>query len=602
MDELQIESAKKRIFARMQARLPERGLSAYQTVVNSLSQARHGLTFSRLKLVQCKERLLDLLPDRAPVSIGLSKLFSRRVFALSMLFLFLAATFFPVFSWAPEAQAERTNVLEVASGEVFVNGSLVAKKQTFGVGDQIRTQAGAMAHLYFVDDSRITLGPDTQVTIVDISVDPENSAQTGVLVRQEKGRVWTQVLNLVSKDSYFVLEFPEGEVLVNQRASFNVEVSEESKIEVARNLLTVSVKNEALTYSGVLGQGASMTVGEDVQTAEIPDEIASDVWWDFNLAYGKLYARQLNENYKKEAISRAVILPGNPLYFLKTFRETVQETLAFTDEAKEEVTAQHAQNRLNEAQVFLAQGDTEAAEQVLEVYQETVEEGLENSDNETLLTLVSETQKEMLVLEGFSDGDSLLGDHLSESEATVTSEPTEKSETLMFSASQKLQRVPDLLEQGAYDEALGLLTAYQEESLSLLVELQEVSLLERESLVSSLLDQKLKDLQLIRVIAAEEPSLTGEEDFDAQILEQLSLMVLSLRERELEDLSELLTSTDYDVTLQHEVYSRLMEGSEISGELTEQFETVEAQLGEADQEPVVIEIETAPTPVDPRFD
>jgi hypothetical protein len=61
MDNTQIENAKKRIWNRMQSKLPDRGLSPYQTLLASI-RSTSTPQVSRLKRVQYKET--DLLPDR----------------------------------------------------------------------------------------------------------------------------------------------------------------------------------------------------------------------------------------------------------------------------------------------------------------------------------------------------------------------------------------------------------------------------------------------------------------------------------------------------------------------------------------------------------
>ena len=68
-----------------------------------------------------------------------------------------------------------------------------------------------------------------------------------------------QVLNIVGKDSFFSHRFPDGEISVSQRASFDVDVGVDStRIEVARNLVDVMVNEGDQVYTGTLGQGVKM--------------------------------------------------------------------------------------------------------------------------------------------------------------------------------------------------------------------------------------------------------------------------------------------------------------------------------------------------------
>ncbi len=100
---------------------------------------------------------------------------------------------------------------------------------------------------------------------------------------------------------------------------------------------------------------------------------------------------------------------------------------------------------------------------------------------------------------------------------------------------------------------------------------------DREAVVSALLDQKLEDIQMLRIISSM-PEASESMEVDTQILEQMSMMVLSLKEEELTELSEFFESTDYDVSVQHSVYTRLKNNLDLDEELSEQFDTLEAEL------------------------
>lgn len=595
MDSHDIEIAKKRIWNRMQAKLPDRGLSPYQSVVSVLRSSPQP-SVSRLERVQYKEHLLDMLPDRPTPAFSL-----RRMWGVGSLLAVLSVIFMPVLQKAPIASADSENLLEIVEGQVRINGELASDGAIINEGDRVETLDGSMAHLYFVDDSRMTLAPHTTVDIVDTEVDPQNRAETKVTVYQESGRAWVQVLNLLSSnDSYFMVAFPDGEVQVDTRASFDLDVGEETRVSVVRNLVDLSLADDNVSYTGTLGQGAEILKDEgSILTQRISDERQEDLWWEFNETYGKTYAQALDEHYKEEATLHAMILPTNPFYFLKTFREDVQVSLAFTSAAREELLVKQAENRLNEAQILLAQGETEVAQEVLNKYQATVEKALENTDNPVLLAKLEVTQKQMLTVPEADENTAMLEDHLTNSSAMVSSSLEGKTEAKMLSASQKLDRVPDLIANGEYEQALANLSSYQSSSLSILTELQNVPMEEREAVVSKLLDQKLEDIKLLRVIASM-PETAEAVDINTQMLEQMSMMVLSLKEQQLTDLSTFFENTDYDVEVQYNVYSRLKDNVELDETLTEQFKSIEDEIQSTSvsDEPV-IEIETVEkAPVD----
>lgn len=574
MQDPNIELAKKRIWKRLEAKLPERGNPGFSPVFSALRASAEDLTLSRLKKVQAKERLLDLLPERTPVLQGF---FPSRLASLGTLGLLMGTLLVPLMDLVPGASAASQNILELVGGDVYVNGVKVIETTILQVGDTIQTGEGSMAHLTFVDDSRLTMGPSSKVDIVDAWIDTSNRSNSRVELTQDQGRSWSQVLNLTDEAS-FTVNFPQGKIWVSQRASFDLEVSEEmSTASVARNLVDLEVTVGEDAYFGVLGQGAELSVSEDIQTQEVSEEEQGDVWWTFNLAYGKSYARTLDENYQKENISHALILPGNPLYALKTFREDLQVSFAFTADAKQNLLVQQAETRLNEAQVLLAQGDTESAAAVLKIYQETVDSVEATSPSNELLVLEDEAQKEALTDNGGTD----------------------------------LQSVPDLIAEGRFEEAVVVLQAYASSSSSLLAQLEDVSMEDREAAVSDLLDQKLSDLQLLKIIAAM-PDLSETVDLDSMnstILKELSVMALSLREKELGDLTVYFDMNDNDLSTQSDLYEHLKNDATMTVELSDQFDEIQEQI-EAPVETVVIDIRPVEEPVpalveevlDPRFE
>jgi len=556
-----IAQAKKRIWNKMQSKLPERGVSSFQPALSALRTASENLEVSRLKRVQVKERLLSTLPEREAKRFAFSfSGFPKRTFAVATLSAFFAFLFVPVFQ-GPQVYAESLNTLEVAQGNVYVNGELVGDNVNLREGDTVFTDAGAMAHIVMLDDSRITLAPRTQVTLTTVDVDSQDRSVTSVVLDQSQGRVWAQVVNLEDQESYLILRFPNGAVTLNHRATVDVRIAEEeTELQVVQNLVRVSVSNGE-EYEGTLGKGARMLISGEVELDRLTVSAENDVWWSFNDAYGKDYLRHLDEKYTDESVKRIVILPGNPLYIFKTFREEVQEVLTFRRSAKQDLVAQHAQNRLDEASILMKDGDVEAAELVMNDYKQKV-------------ALIDNVDLLKTGLDGGQNG-------------------------AVFSASQKLRLVPELLEAGDFDGAAEYLAAYRDESLSLLAHLESLTLEDRGPVVSELLEKKLEDFQMLRVIS----SMSEAESFDgleANMLEELSMMVLSLRERSLNNLSEFFAHTEYNLDAQREMYSRLMETVDLSPALSEQFDEAESNIV-AEEDDVIIDVGLVEEVVDERW-
>jgi hypothetical protein len=203
----QLDEAKKRIWSSMQSKLPARAESPYSNVLASIKVSAD-LQTSRLLKVQLKERLMAALPERemtAAFSQRFLNLFvQKKMWSMSILSIFMMFLFAPIFKYAPSVSAGADNLLEVEEGSVFVkrgNDTLtVTNDMILAQGDRLEVASDSMAHIYFVDDSRMTIGPNTSVVITEIYSTPGNKARTEVVVDQLNGEAWTQVLNLVSKD------------------------------------------------------------------------------------------------------------------------------------------------------------------------------------------------------------------------------------------------------------------------------------------------------------------------------------------------------------------------------------------------------------------
>lgn len=596
---MDIEGAKNRIWNSLEKKLPERGLS----------QMAKSIEIPRLSKAQSLERILSALPDREAVPSVLARLLAlskqRRVMSMATLSLFFAFIFAPLFQVSPTASAEVSNELEVVEGTVTVTRGTeifeVKDRLLVKEGDRLETGEGAMAHVKFVDDSRLTLAPNSEILLTELYVAPSNRARTEIVVDQLRGRVWSQVLSVVSADSFYVLRFPGGEAVARQRASFDVKMDESSTtLQVVRNLVETVVSTEEEIYQGMLGQGAELLITDRVETYQISEEDRADLWWSFNLSYENIYAAAVEASVREEAISSVTILPGHPLYKIKTLQETLQSWTALTEESKKKSAVNRAEMRLMEAKALVAQGEGERAAKVLESYNDALSEVDSVEDTETLMADLEETKKELLTIQGSSM--SAIDSLVSEAQATMMENPEEANALKLLSSSQKLQLVPDLVERGDFTQAIEYLASYKNDSLNAVVDLNKIPLEEREPFVQQMLDQKLKDLQLLRVISAM-PEISASMDIESQVIEQMSLMVLSLRERELDHLTDFVSTDHYGTEEQIDLYTRLKETVDLQPELDEQMSTVEEAVSvPVASGSVMVELTSEPILTDPRLE
>lgn len=599
-----LEKIKQRIWERMELKLQDRGYSPYMSAARNLKKFA-SLESSRLAKFQIKERLFANISEMTSERVALHSsdkvgityfgkfknfFIQKKILATAMCAVFI---FIPIFEFIPMVSAGANTTIEVSQGLVSIlrdgENILVEDQFVLNQGDKVTASQDSLAHIYFIDDSRITLGPGSEVVLTEIYVDSDNRAKTEVVIDQLSGEIWTQVLNLVSKDSFFAHRFPDGEISVSQRASFNVKVDEGVEIKVARNLINVMLSHGDKIHQGTLGQGVKMLVAEEVLVEELSSEEESDIWWTFNLAFEKSYARTVEEKYKEDAIKRVLILPGNPLYKLKTFQEDVQSLISFTKSAKMEFANRQVENRLREAQALSAQGEAEMAEQTLVLYEEAVNTALELNAENAIVTSVDEVQKELMTSVETDIMNSVL-------DSTVNL----SLENAAFSVSQKLQKVPDLIEVGDFETAQMYLESYRDESKALLTQLENLAMDERGAIVESLLEQKIHDLQMLRIIAAM-PAFVETIDVNAQILQDINLMVLSLRERELNHLTEFFNTDSYEEDAQMLIYSKLKNNPDLDSLIVGQLEEIEENLNQGSASGLVVEMIEIAAPVDHRL-
>jgi hypothetical protein len=590
----EIENARKRVWNKMESKLHERELLEFGIVLNTLGEVREELVPSRLKQMQFKEHLMDRLPDRVPPVEKLSKRAfvakigwgnheaSRftpyfRSLAGSTLMLFCAVLFVPIFTFQ-EVHAQELNELFVAEGSGFVNGEAVEGTLILREGDIVRTGAGSLVHLELMDDSRVTLGPDTQVQVVDLYAG-DSFWGTQIELKVDQGRLWSQVPTPSLEDSSFVVNFPEGEVRATQKSTFDLNVRESTEIQVVQNLVSIELNSDQ-HYAGYLGQGAHLLVDESsFEVNEIVEDAEDEIWWEDNVTYGEQYTEKLEEEYLSDLEDQHSVLPGDWLYPVKSLGENVQVAFS-SEEGREDVLADQAERRLEEAQVLMAQGEFERAELALESYQDLVAEDLVDSDNSALLAAIEETQSQFLFEPSANEGEQLISEYMNDSKEVLLSDLGAQNDFQVSLASQILQNVPELIARSDFEGSLLAVEAYEAEAKSVLNRLEALSLDQREGVVIDLLEQKLEDIQTLRVIQTM-PELQNEA-LDEALYEQLSLLLMSLRERELGRLADFFENTSYEVEVQHEMYMRLKNSYSLSSEVEAQLLEIEEELEKMD--------------------
>lgn len=613
-------SAKKResLKARVLVRIDD-AMAMEELGFEQLAQELEKLTLdvaptSRFK-VHTREHVMDFLSLRTQrlwLRDLVQDLFARRRYwatAMAMLILFVGT--FGYVAQTPSVLAAKVSSVESVRGVVSVErmGELMPVEAGFLIqeGDRLVTGDDGWADVVFVDDSLLTVGPGTAAVVSQLWVAPNNEAHTSVEVELEQGRVWSTVLNLLSNDSAFVLSSGDFDVSVDRRGSFDFLVTDEFKrLRVFSNLVNFSVHEQGVGHDGTLGPNLELTLVEGELNIERMENLlelrAEDVWVQSNLQNLETHRAHLDVFYRERVEQQAGVLPGDVRYALKRGVEKARLLISLDEQTRSDLHLSFAGTRFAEALTLTHQGDDVAAQKALDDYQKTLVNLTELSvDYDALVhALIQESKK---VVESV-EPDAPLYDvrhFVDETAMLVASNELDRQAIQLETTADRLGLALELIQIGAYDLAQTSLEDYQVGFEQVLSELSSLEFLERRDVVLEILDQKLRDLQQLKLIGAvldtlEASDVLMSEEIQEQLrslhedtLYQLNTLVLNLKERAVLHLSTFLEDSKGERQIQLEVLGRLKKSVPLDFELIELINDVEALHGDDSMDVVLME-------------
>jgi len=498
------------------------------------------------------------------------------LWATVMACLVLVTGTFGYFVQLPQVSAAKVSQVDAVRGTVYVEreGQPISLENGFLVkeGDRLITEADGLLDVMFVDDSLLTLGPDTEVEITRLWADPENEANTSIEVNVESGRIFAQVVNLSPTSSLFAISTEKGDFMVDRKASFDVFVTPELiEARVFSNLMDFEVHTGGVTREGTLGPNLLMQLNGDLVIEEIENlEVlkTEDVWVQTNLENHTKYLDRLESFYEARTTQKAGTLPGDAFYFLERGGEEIKLFFSFGEEKQAEVNLNLAEQRFSEATVLIRQGDQETAQELLQNYQTTLVDlsGQTPEYEKNIRATLEESQK---MMEGFSVDDSIqeARSMVDETVILVVNDEAEKQVVHLETTADRLGLALDLIQIGAYDLAEQSLLDYQAGLNDVLEGLAELPMESRKQVIFEILDQKLRDLLMLKLIDSELDVLEEDEasvELKAQVqvvyedtLYQLNTLVLNLKERAVLQLGTFLEDVKEDETIQLQILGRL---------------------------------------------
>jgi len=303
--------------------------------------------------------------------------------------------------------------VQVLRNDVMIPASDVENLQE---GDVIITGDDGIAVIRYFDDSVTRLSYGTELRIKKLYQYNTAVAETEVGLKLEKGRVWSQVVNLVGQESSFQVETNGMSAVVSTTASFDVKSNkeqEETNVSVFDNTVEVSLYGSAegakhLIEKGYVAAVSGKTSAMETISFNDSKQDGDQVWADLNTLKDIEYVENIQDELTENVATNAGVLPGDSLYGAKKLNESAKLVVAGNETNNAKIKVDIAKMRLNEAGALLASGDSEAAGRVLNEFEKMIgeiDEAGKNSDeiNNYVKEMIGEASKEVAVLNSDSD-------------------------------------------------------------------------------------------------------------------------------------------------------------------------------------------------------
>lgn len=169
----------------------------------------------------------------------------------------------------PMIRASRQTYFQEVKGvvEVLRDGEIIEAYEGMMLqqSDVITTGANGMAFIRYIDDSVTRLSPLAELKINKLSQDDEHNLETNIELELLRGRVWSQVINVIDENSSFTLSVNDILVGSDKKTSFDVEndvKNENIKVKVFDNSVGLSFQKDERDEKQFLGEGYEVMIDE----------------------------------------------------------------------------------------------------------------------------------------------------------------------------------------------------------------------------------------------------------------------------------------------------------------------------------------------------
>jgi hypothetical protein len=295
--------------------------------------------------------------------------FSKK-FASTALVMILS--FFGVFSFLGSGNvvmAETFTILDDFNGEVWVKRGSVVMSAEPGMRiyekDKVITGEDSLATVKYFDDSVSRLSENTELNINKLFRPSGSSVKSYVEVSLEDGVLWSKVVNLVERNSLFVVEASDV-YSSTQRGAFNIEIDQEEKkveLDVYKNV--VDLRSGGSVSKVMSGEKAVVDSSKSVIVVDLDEMERSDEWVKKNIESDEVHIADVEERIMLSKVAVAEANNGD-------IRNQTQLFLTFDDVEKKKLKLELSEKKFVELQLKL-EGGVEISEDELGEFAHDVE-------------------------------------------------------------------------------------------------------------------------------------------------------------------------------------------------------------------------------------
>ena len=275
--------------------------------------------------------------------------------------------------------AETFTTLSDFSGDVSVerNGKQIEIERGMRIYEKDRVSTGedGSASIMFFDDSVSRLSSETDVSVSKLVRPDDSYSKSYVEVSLENGEMWSRVVNLVEKNSAFVVATDDAKTLT-KKAAFNVSVEEDSvEVEVFNHEVEFET---SVAFETVVSGRKVKSTKDRVVVSDLDENDKEVAWAKENIDSDKLYLNEVEERLLVAKMESVGVDVDEEFDYKTSLTEEAVVFLTFGDVKKKKKELDLAEKAFVSAEVRLndpnaTEEEKVEAQSIIITFKETVQ-------------------------------------------------------------------------------------------------------------------------------------------------------------------------------------------------------------------------------------